>query len=88
MNLSDQTLCLGYCFAKCQQQLGACLSAQIKEASNNSVDVCEEKSARCEKRCFNDKRTSRIAEANWAQVVKVLHRYDTLSALEENQHNQ
>jgi hypothetical protein len=76
---------LGYCFAKCQQQFGACLLAHIKEVSNESLDLCQKKSVECEKRCFNDKRTSRIAEANWAKVVKVLHRYNTLSSIEEKQ---
>jgi len=68
---------LGYCFAKCQQHLAACLLAQMSEMLNGSLELCQEQSNKCEKRCFNDKRTSRIAEANWAKVVKVLQNYNS-----------
>ncbi len=74
---------LGYCFAKCQQKFGACLLAHIKQVSNDALDQCQDQSIKCENRCFNDKRTSRIAEANWAKVVQVLHRYNTLSSIEK-----
>ncbi len=74
---------LGYCFAKCEQQFGICLLAQIKEIANGSLDICEEKTNECRKHCFNDKRTSQIVEANWAKIVKVLNRYNTLSTVEE-----
>ncbi len=78
----------GYCFAKCQQQFAACLLAQMTAVFNGSLDVCQEKSQKCEKRCFNDKRTSRIAEANWAKVVKVLQQFNTFSTIEEKKQNQ
>lgn len=70
---------LGYCFAKCQQDFGACLLAHIRENSNDSLELCQGKTNACQKHCFNDERTSRIAEVNWAQVVKLLHRYNTIS---------
>lgn len=66
---------LGYCFAKCQQSLGACLLARIKDGSDGSLDFCQSQTDQCQEHCLNDKRTGRIAEANWAQVVEILHRY-------------
>jgi hypothetical protein len=51
----------------------------MNEVLNGSLDDCQEKSEKCEKRCFNDKRTSRIAEANWAKVVKVLQQFNPYS---------
>jgi hypothetical protein len=46
---------------------------------NGSPDYCQQESSKCEKRCFNDKRTSQIAEANWATVVKILKQFNSHS---------
>ena len=82
-----EILFLGYCFAKCQQQFGACLLAQMTEMLDRSVDICQEQSHKCEKQCFNDKRTSRIAAANWAKVVEVLKKYNSHSHTNEDKKN-
>jgi hypothetical protein len=55
---------------------------------NGSPDYCQEESSKCEKRCFNDKRTSQIAEANWAIVVKILKQFDSHSPTIEEKKNQ
>ncbi len=33
-------------------------------------------SNKCETNCSNDKRTSRIAEANWGKVVEILRQFN------------
>ncbi|CAF0848389.1 unnamed protein product [Adineta ricciae] len=74
-NPSLEAKICGYCFAKCQQKFAACLLAQMSSAVDGSLDLCQEKSSECEQSCFHDKRTSRIAEANWAKVVKILQQF-------------
>ncbi|UJR10423.1 hypothetical protein I4U23_014627 [Adineta vaga] len=74
-NPSLEAKICGYCFAKCQQSFAACLLAQMNNVVDGSIDFCQEKSSQCEKRCFHDKRTSRIAEANWAKVVQILQQF-------------
>jgi len=86
-NPSLEAKICGYCFAKCQQQFAACLLAQMNEVLNSSFDVCQEQSNKCEKRCFSDKRTSRIAEANWAKVVKVLRQFNSYLPANEQKNN-
>lgn len=76
----------GYCYAKCQQRLATCLLSQMTDVNHSSLELCQEKSVKCEQRCFNDKRTSRIAEANWLKVVKILQQFHNFSALEEKKH--
>jgi len=70
----------GYCFAKCQQQFAACLLAQMNQVVSGSLDYCENMSKKCETNCSNDKRTSRIAEANWEKVVQILRQFNPNSA--------
>jgi len=65
----------GYCFAKCQQQFAACLLAQMNQVLKGSLNYCENLSKKCEKICLTDKRTSRIAEANWEKVVQILRQF-------------
>jgi len=60
----------------------------MTDVVNGSLDLCQKTSNICEKRCFNDKRTSRIAQANWAKVVKVLQQFNTFSTTEEKKQNQ
>jgi predicted transglutaminase-like cysteine proteinase len=55
----------------------------MNDVLTGSLDLCQEKSVKCEKRCFNDKRTSRIAQANWAKVVKILQQFNSFSTIEE-----
>jgi hypothetical protein len=71
---------LGYCFAKCQQQFAACLLAQMNQVVTGSLDYCENMSKTCETICLNDKRTSRVAEANWEKVVKILRQFNSYSS--------
>jgi len=87
-NPSLEAKICGYCFAKCQQQFAACLLAQMNGVVKGSLDLCQKKSNKCEKRCFNDKRTGRIAEANWAKVVKILQQFNTLSTIEDKKQDQ
>jgi hypothetical protein len=54
--------------------------AQIKLAVDSSLAYCENMSNKCETICWNDKRTSRIAEANWPKVVENLQRYNVHSS--------
>jgi len=68
----------GYCYTKCQQQFAACLLAQMNQVFNGSLDYCEQLSDKCQKRCLDDKRTSYIAEANWAKVVKILMQFKSM----------
>lgn len=81
-NIIDHVF-LGYCFASCQQQFATCLLTQINKSSDGSVDYCQEKYAKCQHRCLHDKRTSRIAEANWAKVVKVLQQFNSFPSTKE-----
>jgi predicted transglutaminase-like cysteine proteinase len=60
----------------------------MNEVVDGSVDLCQKKSNHCEKRCFTDKRTARIAEANWFKVVKVLQQFNSMSMIEEKKQNQ
>lgn len=76
-NPSLEAKICGYCFARCQQQFAACLLAQMNEVVGGSLDFCQLKSNSCQKHCFEDKRTSQNAEANWARVVKVLRQFNT-----------
>ncbi|CAF0988000.1 unnamed protein product [Rotaria sordida] len=82
-NPSIEAKICGYCFASCQQQFATCLLIHINKAVNNSIEYCQEKSDRCGHRCLNDKRTSRIAAANWAKVVKILEQFNALSPIKE-----
>ncbi|UJR35519.1 hypothetical protein I4U23_028273 [Adineta vaga] len=66
----------GYCFAKCQQQFAACLLAQMNQVVNGSLDYCENMSKVCQTNCLADKRTGRIAEANWSKVAKILQQFN------------
>ena len=84
------TLCsssAGYCFARCQQQFAACLLAQMNEVVGGSLDFCQVKSNSCQKHCFEDKRTSQNAEANWGRVVKVLRQFNTYPTSDDEKKN-
>jgi hypothetical protein len=59
----------------------------MTEHSNGSLELCQNQSNKCEERCFNDKRTGRIAAANWAKVVKVLQQYNSYSNTNEDKKN-
>ncbi len=59
----------------------------MTEMLDSSFDLCQEQSHKCEKRCFTDKRTSRIAEANWAKVVEILQKYNSHSPTNEDKKN-
>ncbi|CAF4689917.1 unnamed protein product [Rotaria sp. Silwood1] len=84
-NPSLEAKICGYCFASCQQQFATCLLAHIDKDSNGSIQYCQEKCDKCEQRCITDKRTSRIAAANWAKVVKVLQQFNTFSPIKQEQ---
>lgn len=81
-NPSLQGKICGYCFAKCQQHFGYCLLAQLHQVATSSIDYCNNKSKRCEENCLNDKRTSRVAEANWWKVVEILREYRSLPSMD------
>ncbi|CAF4098610.1 unnamed protein product [Rotaria socialis] len=81
-NLSLEGKICGYCYAKCQQQFAACLLAQMNQVITGSIDYCEKLSKKCETTCFNDKRTGRIAEANWEKVVKILRQFNSYSPVD------
>ncbi|CAF4114565.1 unnamed protein product [Rotaria sp. Silwood2] len=84
-NPSLEAKICGYCFASCQQQFATCLLAQIDKDLDSSIEYCQEQCDKCEQRCLNDKRTSRIAAANWAKVVKVLQQFNTFSPITQEQ---
>lgn len=75
----------GYCFAKCQQNFAYCLLAQLNQAASSSTDYCMNKSKKCERTCLNDKRSSRVAEANWWKVVEILREYRSLPSMDVEQ---
>jgi len=50
----------------------------MNEVVNGSLDYCENLSKKCETHCLNDKRTGRIAEANWGKVVDVLRQFKSI----------
>lgn len=88
--LVDSTLFFpikGYCFARCQQQFAACLLAQMNEVVGGSLDFCQVRSNSCQKHCLEDKRTSQVAEANWAKVVKVLRQFNTYPTNDDEKKN-
>ncbi len=80
MFISIEVFSIGYCFAKCQQQFAACLLAQMNQVVSGSLDYCDQMSKTCETNCFNDKRTSRVAEANWGKVFKILQQFNSYSS--------
>ncbi|CAF1592124.1 unnamed protein product [Adineta ricciae] len=71
----------GYCFAKCQQQFAACLLAQMNQVVSGSLDFCENLSKQCQTNCLSDKRTGRIAEANWSKVAHILQQFNSYPAI-------
>jgi predicted transglutaminase-like cysteine proteinase len=59
----------------------------MNQVVDGSLDYCENMSKKCETNCSNDKRTSRIAEANWGKVVEILRQFNTHSPIDnENKH--
>lgn len=84
---SNKIFIIGYCFAKCQQQFAACLLAQMNEVVSSSLDYCENMSKKCEINCYNDKRTSRVAEANWSKVVQILQQFNPSLATDDIQNH-
>lgn len=78
---------LGYCYVKCQQQFAACLLAQMNQVVTGSLGYCENLSKKCEVNCWNDKRTSRIAEANWTKVVKILQQFNAESSMDSQKNH-
>jgi len=86
-NPSLEAKICGYCFAKCQQQFAGCLLAQMTEVLKASLDYCQTLSDKCQTRCLNDKRTSRIAEANWTKVVKILRQFNANTPTDDNDNN-
>ena len=57
--------------------------AQLSHGVDGSVDFCEDLTKSCETKCSQDKRTSRIAEANWPKVVNILRQYRAHSPADE-----
>jgi hypothetical protein len=75
-NPSLEAKICGYCFIKCQQQLAACLQVRLDHVTDDSINYCQNMLNECQPRCWNDKRTRRIAEANWPMVAKSLPYFD------------
>ncbi|CAF1352958.1 unnamed protein product [Adineta steineri] len=75
----------GYCFVKCQQQFAACLLAQMNQVVGGALDFCENMSNKCEATCLSDKRTGRIAVANWPKVVTILQQFNPNLATNDEQ---
>jgi transposase len=59
----------------------------MNEVVSGSLDYCDNMSKKCETNCFNDKRTSRVAEANWAKVVKILRQFNSYASTDDEQNH-
>jgi predicted transglutaminase-like cysteine proteinase len=59
----------------------------MNQVVSGSIDYCDQMSKTCETDCLNDKRTSRVAEANWEKVVKILRQFNTYSSSTDDQKN-
>lgn len=59
----------------------------MNEVVSGSLDYCDNMSKKCETICFNDKRTSRVAETNWAKVVQILRQFNSFSSTDDTKNH-
>jgi hypothetical protein len=55
----------------------------MNQVIHGSLDYCENMSQKCATNCLIDKRTSRIAEANWSKVFKILQQFNLHSSKDD-----
>jgi hypothetical protein len=59
----------------------------MNEVVTGSIDYCDNMSKKCEAICFNDKRTGRVAEANWSKVVEILRQFNSYSSTDDEKNH-
>ena len=59
----------------------------MNEVGKGPLDHCQSVSNTCQNRCFEDKQTGRVAEANWVKVVQILRQFNAYPSIDEQKKN-